>query len=465
MEAVVQNKKTTRKGVVISKNWFFRAIMYFMIFYILNKNLFDLISFGVLKYLYYGVVVIGSVLGIIESFRKQSRTPFLIAFLVYALIVVANGLLTFDSERFVVGLTEYLSYPIVFFPLLYFSKGFKKTIQIRKLLYSIIIWGALASLLAVFEYITKQSILYGTSVATYKFFDGTESYRAGVFIGSPMILAVVFGSILILSVFFFEARKQGWMVIPIILLLVGIFATGSRGPLLFTFIGVIFEYILLVSNHFARAGKLRIVIALVVFAFIFIVLCVAIDVKFGNPVIDNVISRFASVFNLEEEGNGGRIMIWSYYIGKFFENPIIGYGISATSYKVVNNMSHFIGYFTIIVAESGLLTRLVETGLLGTISYAIFLATSIFYGCRMHQRKGKDRYLNSLNIVITGIMVLFVLEDIILQISNDIFANFIVFMFISLSARLTDIKKREIAVSRKVVANPVVNEIARGAVA
>lgn len=66
-------------------------------------------------------------------------------------------------------------------------------------------------------------------------------------------------------------------------------------------------------------------------------------------------------------------MIWTYYLNEFIVSPCFGRGVAITSNLVTNNLSLFNGLFTISVAESGLLTRLVESGLVGTILYHLFI--------------------------------------------------------------------------------------------
>ena len=161
------------------------------------------------------------------------------------------------------------------------------------------------------------------------------------------------------------------------------------------------------------------------------------DVKTGIDGIDTIIKRFGNTFNSKESGNTARIMIWTYYLNEFIVSPYIGRGIAITSNLVTNNLSHFNGLFTIAVAESGLLTRLVETGLIGTVLYYVFIIK-----CAKNSFKRKvyanNRLLNLNNILVIGVLIIFFLEDIILQISTDIFANFIVLMILVTIASINE---------------------------
>lgn len=415
----------------------YRMIIYLMVLYILDKNLFDFLSFGTTKLLYYAVVAFFGLFGIIKGIQTKKYRKITIWFLIYCLFVLFNGFLTFDSERFSFGLIEYLTYPLVFFSFLFLFKGFREPVHYKKLVNLLFVWSSITSVLALFEYIAKRPIILSDNITIYDFLDGSSAYRAGVFIGSPMILAIVLGMITLIMLYVYKVNKEKRLMKYIILNFLGILATCSRGPLLFTIMAIMAMYLCFFKKKIIGKKTFGKVFLLGTLLLIFIVVFVFFDVKTGIDGIDTIIKRFGNTFNSKESGNTARIMIWTYYLNEFIVSPYIGRGIAITSNLVTNNLSHFNGLFTIAVAESGLLTRLVETGLIGTVLYYVFIIK-----CAKNSFKRKvyanNRLLNLNNILVIGVLIIFFLEDIILQISTDIFANFIVLMILVTIASINE---------------------------
>lgn len=407
----------------------YRVITYYMIFYVLNKNLFDLLSRGITKYLYYPIVALFGLLGLIKCIKTKYYRNITFSFVFYALFIIFNAFITFDKERFSIGIIEYITYPLVFFSLLFLFHGFENGEQINKLIYSLFCWSFITSILAVYEYLSRKPVLSIYGAYIYYFSDGTNAYRAGVFIGSPMVLAVILGMITVLIVYDFKVEQKNKFIILIIVNLMGIFATCSRGPLLFTIVSIGFLYFFLLwKNLLDRNTIFRLFVACFLLCILVCILFFG-GVKTGISSIDTLIARFGSTLNVKEDGNNARLMIWKYYLGRFVEHPFIGHGVSATSNLVSNNLSHFNGYFTITVAESGVITRLVETGIIGFALYSVFLWNCLKIVVKK-KNKNSCRKMKYSNILSICFVLIFVLEDIILQISTDMFANFIFFMLI-----------------------------------
>ena len=153
-----------------------------------------------------------------------------------------------------------------------------------------------------------------------------------------------------------------------------------------------------------------------------------------------MISRFSSVFNTKEYGNAERLTLWAYYLNKFSQKPIMGYGIATTSALIATNTY---ATYNNIVTESGVIARLVETGLMGTLTYYCFMLTVLESSIQGSLKTKYEGTYRNTAIFVIGVVVLILLEDIILQISLDLFCTFALWMILafSLSMRMKSGKK------------------------
>lgn len=404
----------------------------FAILYILNKALFDTFLGGLGKGVYYLVVFVGGILGIAKILKKKSKLRrATIWFLIYMLIITINGLIISTTDQRSVGYIEYLSYPLTFFAAYYLwnnTREKQKTFQI------ITFWGAITSILALFEYITQSPILSTSTTRIYTYYDGTSSYRSVVFCGSPMLLCVLLGVAFILSVYFYHFKGDKKYFIFAVLDVLGMFATGSRAPLLCAILAIAVMYYFLFKDGLAKKNTYILYIFAFFAGIVLTILFIAFpNIQIGVPFIDTIISRFSSTFNFTTEwGNVERLARWTYYLQKFAEHPIAGIGIASTSASVASNVnvtSHG------ITTESGVIARLVESGLLGTITYYCFVGNLISYSLKGKNHKPKKEISLDLYFVV-GIIILILLEDFVLQISLEIFTTFIFWLDIAYGVNL-----------------------------
>lgn len=412
----------------------YKVIPYFFVFYILNKNLFDWITFGFSKILYYGMIAIGALLCFRQMILKRQGKDILISFSIYCFFILLNGILLSSKEQFFVGIKEYLTFPLPFFALLFYMDG-KKNYDI--LIRSIIWWGGITGLLAIYEYVVGESVLPGFAGKVYLFQDGTQAYRSTVFIGSPMVLGIALGAAVILGLYYFYVKKEYKLLIPVLISFAGLFCTGSRGPLVCC-VGGLFVMCTLFIAHGAvpiRYIKRVVVLAGLVVGF-FGIFALFPDLSTGIDQIDFLIYRVNSTFDFTGEwGNAERLKRWTYYLNEFIQKPIFGYGIASTSAEIASNpiITHH-G----ITTESGILARLVETGLVGTVSYYIFVFVSIKSILRYLLKGLKDKNTNTFVFPVIGILMMIFVENIILQVTLNIFVTFIVWFFVSYTKRLLE---------------------------
>lgn len=404
-------------------------LLYYMIIYMLNKSLWDHFLGSISKGLYYAILFACALGGIIKLAKKKESRRVVYCFLLYVFVIVLNGRFIANDEQRPVGYMEYLVYPLAFFAIS-FCMDRKKSY--KNILTLFVYWGTLTALMALVEYARKAPLISSLENYEYHYYNGRTiitAYRPFVFIGSPMVLAILLGMAVVLCVYLseFEKRKRMKYLVPIILL--GIFATGSRAPLLSTVIGIVAMYYY--KERLGRGNKKFMTWCLIgIFGLLFLFLLTTFfpNFKTGISFVDTMYSRFATTLDFKQEwGNVERLARWSYYLGKFVKNPIFGYGIASTSAAVASN-----AYATVhgVTTESGIIGRLVETGIIGCIPYYCMFFSAISLSYKRLKGYAKERR-ESTFFALIGTVVLFLVEDAVLQVSLDIFATFAVWLFIA----------------------------------
>lgn len=390
-------------------------ILYMMIFYILNKNFWDLIFGSLTKNLYYSLVFLGTICCFYRYLSQKRMRTIFILFSLYCIIVFCNGVFLSNTEQFSVGIIEYISYPFSFFALLYFMKD---QTEYFNLFNKIMAWGALTSILAIYEFIVKKPVLPGSEGMIYTFDNGASSYRSTVFIGSPMMLGVVLAAIFILTLYYYYLYRNRRYFFYLTFDLLGILCTGSRGPLIGCLIGACVMYYFLCKNDgMSRNVFVLTMLIIVITAIIIMTKMIFPSFSFGIETLDFMIYRVTSALNFSTEwGNVERLNRWTYYISKFIEKPFVGYGIATTSAAVKTNIAVTTHGIT---TESGVLARLVETGIIGFVSYLLFFIEVVKQAFLSKNEGDRSK------LFVIGIVVLFTIEDMVLQISLDLFCTFI----------------------------------------
>lgn len=414
----------------------YKSVFFLSIFYMYTKSLWDtyLGSFG--KLLFYGIVFLGIIMFVFDAVIKKSREDIVVVifFAVYVLYVVCNGKLMSNAAQFSQGMLEYILYTLYFLSSCYYvKKGNLTEAGMRKFVYL----GMILSIFAIYEYITKTGLIPDNSYTIYYFDGGFSAYRARVFCESPMTLCMMLGILFLFALYLIYVKNNKKMIIPTVFLLIGMFCTGSRGPLIGALCGaVIIICLKWRKNPLTKKKAERTMVAF--FSVIILLIILSIlgrngTISTGNELIDNAIKRFASATDFTNEwGNVARLRIWIRYIEVFKNHFWFGIGIAHTSSTVASN--------TLTVTESGLLKRLVETGFIGTLMYFSLVCLPIIYFS--FRKKNKNREVNEYKIFTIALLVAVGIEDIVLQLFADVMSMYIFWAFIALMYCLNNRKER-----------------------
>ncbi len=179
-------------------------------------------------------------------------------------------------------------------------------------------------------------------------------------------IAMMFSCFLPLVFYFYTATKsikRYFFLLLVILLVLGVLKTGSRGGLLSLMAGIV--QILFFSRLVKRSIYKWMLVLLVCIAML-------------SPLAANVRERWQTVLSGEdynvantEAPTGGRIAIWRSGLGIFAENFITGVGIGNASTAMGNKFGKF-GWLTI---HNAYIQVAVELGIIGLLIYLSMLKT------------------------------------------------------------------------------------------
>lgn len=155
----------------------------------------------------------------------------------------------------------------------------------------------------------------------------------------------------------------------------------------------------------------------------------------GIKNIDVVINRMRMLFDWKgDSANLNRIRIWRWAIEYWKEAPLIGHGACCTDLN-------YSGYIS--VTESGVLKRLVELGVIGTILQYLTIIAPIANGInkiRLHKS-------NPQVLVAIGTLIAYFTEDCILQRYTSPEYTTILWFSIAYMTYAESIKKNEVTIS------------------
>jgi hypothetical protein len=131
--------------------------------------------------------------------------------------------------------------------------------------------------------------------------------------------------------------------------------TFSRGAIISTIIGgIFFAYLYVKTIGVIRFNKRKAMAGLILLIIIF-----AVGIVLADKLTDG--KTFAQIMNMYERADSYRLMLWEEGIDMFFSSPITGFGLG----------NYTVDYH--IYVHNEFLQMLVETGIIGTAGFLIFL--------------------------------------------------------------------------------------------
>lgn len=408
------------------------AIVAYLVFFINTIELFAVKTsyVGRVSFVVFNLIGMSLFLYIyIRNFKDiyyTSISKFFILNIIFFIYVIINGLVSKNVTRLIYGGYQYILYYFIFFTVYIFLQKDKINIFFKYVL----AFNFLNSLVLIYEFITKKNILNTTDFGQMAF-EGTVVIRAKAFFGSFLNGSIVLCIVTLISIYYliesinYKVRRNIVLYsIYILTYLGGIFATGSRGPLVALGVGILFfivTYSIIMSKNKKKA--ITMIISTIIIGIIGLVLILSIDVsKIDNKLFSFIIHRIQSIFNwTSDQGNVERIQSWEFAYSLIKSNPLFGVGIAATGAKGV-------GSFAIGVTESGFLKRFAEMGIIGLVlSYSIY-AFVIREGFKkiLSDRVSRDNKL--LLLILISVIIAVIVEEFIYQATEAEVVSFYLWM-------------------------------------
>lgn len=406
-----------KKGYSNTKNTkLYAGISFMMLVYGFMKMLFDKYVPYIFEITFIILIVFGTFLFFHKRRIKKSEGAIWLLWILLLLYFFLNGWYAGNKSRFIRGLYEYDFY-LLFFPAgIFWATYFVPCIEryIEKINYL----GAMLSALSVLEFIQKQSILSGMFTGTI--IGGDKVFRSTVFARSYLVFGIQMAVFSMFAFYLFLKSKNIRYLIFTLIDFVGILTTSSRGPLMASLICMVFMYLWLAENRqmTMRAIKLMIAIGLIMSA-LYIV-----GVYTNNSTILYFVSRIDTVFDWQHDaGNVGRLSRWSRTLTMWKSSPVFGIGVSSTGSWDLSQI--------VITTESGMLKRLVETGIVGFVLYYGYLTKIALYIIK-RIRFCDTIYKQICKVTLCLASAIF-LEDVILQVTEEIVVSYLFWFFIAIA--------------------------------
>lgn len=368
-------------------------ILFLIIFYVFTYGIW-IELFGINNPYRYFIYILILIPAFVTVFTKENRDRSILYFLVSMFLFMLFYLAHLSSD--ILSLYNYVFVPLVFFAGLYLldSPSFSiKRKHFYQLLIMISLFGAVNSLVSIYEAFTNHLLLTSGSEHTIMGEYGEMRSRANGLIGSSLVNGCLCGISLLTSIHLYLQNKIKYIALFIAVISgVALLATLSRGPL----VGTICGLIVLFWNRFKRISFLNL--------FLLVITCYLIINYLINSSDNSLLStRIISIFNWKtDSGNTQRINVWTTALQILSDNTLLGMGIGALK------------ELKIAVTESGVMYVFFETGIVGLVVYFTPLFHVIYRGYRFSRHK--DPTISFCSSILTLILV----ENIVLQVMTSL---------------------------------------------
>lgn len=391
------NKKNIKWTLLLS---------YILIYILMRPFLISYVS-KYCKYLFLVLVLIVVLLSITSKkcINLIGSKELLLLSLLY-IFIIANALWYGGNELVTKALSAYILYtfPIIALP---FISNKIKWLNIFKCLS---IFGVIDAGISIIEFVTRQrmfpkaGIEGGINLVTSA---GTNIVRTYGLQGSFFILSDILCLCAFSSWYMYRIQKKYIYLLFWILISLGILSTGSRGYYVSYFIGMFIMYMCEgVVDHSRRkmtSSKLLVYVLILLSGLIMTYIIFFSSMVTGIENIDVVIKRMRMIIDWKgDSANLNRLRIWRWAISYWKESVITGHGACCTDLS-------YSGYIS--VTESGVLKRLVELGIIGTVLQYLTMITPIAHGIK----KIRSNKSNPTVLVAIGVLAAYFVEDCVLQ--------------------------------------------------
>lgn len=403
---------------MIKKSRIVEGLFLYCLIYLCTFDYWDN-TFGMLfKYIFFGIIFYGLLgfygklfvaNGRITTYTKNTVLSYMFCIVLFLIQVfrVEN-----ESQRNL-AFYQYIFYLIMI-------PGIQHLVdhsEIKRVTRVLKITGIILSICAIYEVVSGSYLIESSYLGIM--YNGSRVIRAMVFSGSFLTFGTVMAIISIVSFYDFYVEKGKFNLFCLIINVIGLIMSSSRGPLVSFIVGSVFVYVYIGGK---ASAKKFVKIAFIALLMGVLLVVLGTTLSKTNSAIAFYWDRFQSILDWTESSasNTSRISCWVHSIEMFQEkfNWILGIGPAATGARAKANWGGF-------VTESGVLKRFLELGSIIAIIYYIFFFCTVSSGLRK-ARKSNNAYI-ALSL---GIIVCLLIEDTILQVTEELSITFLLWTFI-----------------------------------
>ena len=325
-------------------------LLFLAIFYTLTRA-WCAAKLGAISYIAFLTIICTFVFGYIITYKRQSvkicKSSFWICYALYLAYILLNMLVEANASTY--AIFEYGFYMMFLFAMCYVMDNiaFEKVLSVYEII------GVIIAIEAIWEFFSGKILFrLNSEIQVIR--------RAYGLIGSPLTLGMTLACIALIAMYRGMISNKKHYLIGL-LSIIGLFCTQSRGPLVGLAVG--FAIMVFIHNYSMNSntrlpfleGGLKAVIALC--ALYFLIKWLSSYNEIANTVYQRI--QTILVWNSTESANYQRMSKWQGAFELFKTNPVFGIGVSSTGSRATTG----------IVLESGVLKKLVETGIIGFVIY------------------------------------------------------------------------------------------------
>ena len=389
--------KVNRKGLLGKICFCFCVLFIFLRTFIVSY-----IS-GYIKYVFFAIYIITGFIAILSIKKfKAIKTNDILLIALFVFYTIINSSLLGGKELLFLSIKDYCLWILPFFiiPLLI------KIVKWDRLLHFLVVFGVVDSATSIIEFATKKQLFplltsKENVLVNFGSYSVTRTYGLN---GNYFLLAMVLSLCGLVSFSLFWIEKKRIYLVAWAFISIGVLTTGSRGYYVAYGVGLIYLFLSEKASKGFTAKKLINWIAF--FSIIAILFLIIFETNFstGISAIDTILFRARLITNwTDESANLQRVTRWGIAFSKWMQKPLFGWGASSTS----TDYSQYVE-----VTESGILKRLVELGLFGTLLQYLTIFVPLLRAYRYHRA---DKSKNPVALLCFAIIVSLMVEDIILQ--------------------------------------------------
>lgn len=353
------------------------------------------------KYLFILIIVVATVFSLLRkgTWKKIGSIQMILCF-VFFLYALINALYFGGSELFGYTLERYVFYTTPVFIFAFYGNRIKWDGVLAFLSW----FGVVDSLVSIIEFVTRRQMFPMSSESNSVEMitsAGARILRTYGLNGNYFLLAEILCVCGLASYFLYMGNRKKRYLFSFLFICIGIFTTGSRGYYVAFAVAIAFSYLYsnkkkgMTARSFIKTVSLFILVFAVVYFLFFT------DITFGVDFIDTILDRVRMITDWTgDSANSGRIQHWISAIEQWKENWLFGNGACCTDTRYSLYTS---------VTESGILKRLVELGLVGTVLQYLTMFVPL-----VQSFKRKEKLTNHA-MFFYSVLVCFFIEDMVLQ--------------------------------------------------